>query len=102
MPYSLTCSVTKLEGLSGVIQPVWSDSEGQEVMLQQETVSVGPVVRSGLVATVVLEFNPLRLSDEGEYTCTAFISSPALSEALTTNITEYIDVQICKYLALVN
>ena len=82
--YSLTCTVTGAEGLTGA-------------MVTYQWLKNGAVVSGQTMAT--LSFSPLTFSDAGSYTCQATITSSLLSGPITTNSTSSIDVTLtCKSL----
>ena len=97
--YTISCSVTLTNGLSGFPQVIWLNSEGQEILSEGDTTVYGPLT-SGLITTLILEFDPLRVSDEGLYTCYAEYSSPLTSTAINSSATEFIDVELGKGLGL--
>lgn len=65
--YSLTCVVSGAETLNPLITYQWTKNNGTQTQIP---VGSNPSV---------LSFSPLRLSDAGEYTCQATISSPYLN-----------------------
>ena len=97
--YTLTCSVTLTNGLSGFPEVMWLNSDGQEIVSEGDTTVYGPLT-SGLITTLILEFDPLRIRDEGLYTCYAVYSSPITSSEINSSATEYIDVELGKGLRL--
>ena len=70
--YSLTCGVSGAGNLNPTITYQWTKNNGTQTQIQ-----VG--ANSG-----VLSFSPLRLSDAGQYTCQATISSPYLNDDIIT------------------
>ena len=97
--YTLTCTVTLTNGLSGFPEVMWLNSNGQEIVSEGDTTVYGPLT-SGLITTLILEFDPLRIRDEGLYTCDAVYSSPILATEVNSSATEYIDVELGKRLRL--
>ena len=67
--YSLTCTVTRAEGLTDA---------GAMVTYQW----LGAVISDQTLAT--LAFSPLAISDAGSYTCQATVTSSLLSDPITT------------------
>ena len=67
--YSLICNVSGAENLSPSITYQWTKNNGT----QTQTIQVGGTDFR------FLSFSPLRLSDAGQYTCQATISSPYLN-----------------------
>ena len=82
--YSLTCTVTGAESLT-------------DAMVTYQWLKNGAVISDQTLAT--LAFSPLAISDAGSYTCQATVTSSLLSDPITTNITNSIDVTLtCKSL----
>ena len=78
--YSLMCSVSGAENLNPSITYQWTKNNGTETQIQVGTYQV-------------LSFSPLRVSDAGQYTCQATISSPYLNNNITMIDTEDIILQ---------
>ena len=66
--YTLTCTVTVPDGLSGTLTVVWTGDDGMT------GVTEGTAETSGRVTTLMLTFNPLQDSQNGDYTCMAAFS----------------------------
>ena len=82
--YSLTCTVTGAESLT-------------DAMVTYQWLKNGAVISNQTMAT--LFFSPLAISDAGSYTCQVTVTSSLLSEPITTNINNSIDVTLtCKSL----
>lgn len=81
--FSVTCNVT--DTINGVTPTViWLDPSGQE--LPNSDVSIdGPNV-NGPTTILVLRFNPLRASQEGDYTCRAEIAVSETETVVETQI----------------
>ena len=88
--YTLTCTVTLGDGLSGLTPAVvWRDSS--DVMISGDSrITVGGVTGGGTSFTSTLSFTPLQSSDGGVYTC------EATSGSVTGTGTMDVIVQ-CKY-----
>ena len=69
--YSLTCGVNGAENLNPIITYQWIKNNGTQSQIQ-----VGGNLK-------VLSFSPLSLSDAGQYTCQATVSSPYLIDNIT-------------------
>ena len=65
--YSLTCSVSGADNLNASITYQWTTNNGTQTQIQ---VGMGNHPK-----LVTLPFSPLRLSDAGNYTCQAIVSS---------------------------
>ena len=73
-PYNLTCTVMVVNGLVVVPQVMWFKNG--------VNVAVGNSISFALSAnktTLTLQFNPLRTSDGGQYSCIANVSLPVIS-----------------------
>ena len=82
--YSLTCTVTGAERLT-------------DAMVTYQWLKNGAVISDQTMTA--LSFSPLAISDAGSYTCQATVTSSLLSDPITTNITNNIDVALtCKSL----
>ena len=66
--YTLTCTVTVPDGLTGTLTVEWTGDEGKT------GVTEGTADTSGRVTTLTLTFNPLQDSQDGVYTCMATFS----------------------------
>ena len=97
--YTITCSVTLTEGLSGFPEVMWLTSDGQEIVSEGDTTVYGPLT-SGTITNLILGFDPLRISNEGLYTCFATFSPVILSTELNSSDTVFIDVDLGKGLWL--
>ena len=75
--YSLTCVVTTADGLLHSPSLEWLDSSGHRVTTVENIIITAPVT-SGLMTNFTLQFSPLRLSHDGEFTCRTIITTPAL------------------------
>ena len=89
--YAITCTVSLTEGVSGSLQVQWLDSAGQQLMTSDDII-VGPPVVVGLTTNLTLRFNPIRLTDDGLYTCMALFTSPANTIPVNVSASHYIDV----------
>ena len=69
--YSLTCGVNGADNLNPTITYQWTKNNGTQTQIQ-----VGGNLQ-------VLSFSPLSLSDAGQYTCQATVSSPYLIDNIT-------------------
>ena len=74
--YSLTCDVTGAENLSPSITYQWTKNNGNQIGTNEN-----------------FSFSSLRLSDAGQYTCRATVSSPYLSGDITMTGTHDIRIQ---------
>ena len=68
--YSLTCGVNGAGNLNASTTYQWTKNNGTQTQIQ---IGANPKV---------LSFSPLRLSDAGQYTCQATVSSPYLSDSI--------------------
>ena len=93
--YTITCSVTLADGLSGFPEVTWINSDGQEIVSEGDTTVYGPLT-SGLVTNLILQFDPLRIINEGLYTCFGVFSPVILSTELNSSDTIFIDVDLGK------
>ena len=66
--YTLTCTVTVPDGLTGTLTADWTGDEGKT------GVTAGTPDTSGRVTTFTLTFDPLQDSQDGDYTCMAAFS----------------------------
>ena len=89
--FQLLCSANILNGIRSTPIFSWHDSDGGNI-LSTTDISVGPQ----LATTLPLEFNLLRVSDSGMYTCNVTLFSLALQQPLTISASINVDVQ-CKY-----
>lgn len=90
-PYNLTCTVTLSPGLSLLPLIMWIANS-----TQLSNVTTSSLVSSDLTTNLTLAFNPLRVADEGMYSCVVNVSSPALLSPLSSSTSQYIDVQLSK------
>ena len=81
--YSLVCGVNGAGNLNSSITYQWTKNNGTQTQIQ---------VRTG-IDFKVLSFSPLRLSDAGQYTCQAIVSSPYLSDNITMMDSQDVTVQ---------
>ena len=75
--YSLTCGVTGTGNLSPSITYQWTKIDGTQTTQVE----------------AVLSFSPLRLSDAGQYTCQATVTSPYLNSGITMTDTHDVTLQ---------
>ena len=79
--YSLTCGVTGAESVSPSITYQWTKNNGTQTQIQNDA------------ANPRISFSPLRLSDAGQYTCQATVSSPYLSNDIAMMDTQDVTLQ---------
>ena len=79
--YSLTCSVNGAGNLNPTIIYQWTKNNGTQTQIQ-----VGSDPRD-------LSFSPLRLSDAGQYTCQATVSSSYLNDSITMMDSQEVTIQ---------
>lgn len=72
--FSLTCSVTRAENLTGDISLRWIGPDKIEVV-SANSIQVGPSMTFDTVTTLSLQFNTLSTSHGGEYMCQADLVS---------------------------
>ena len=86
--YSLTCTVTGAENLSPSITYQWTKNNGAQTQIGADR---------------VLSFSSLRLSDAGQYTCQATVSSSYLNNDITIMDTHDVRLQskhqVCMFTA---
>ena len=88
--YSLTCdlTVTGAENLNSSITYQWTKNNGTQTLVGADR---------------VLSFSSLRLSDAGQYTCQATVSSPYLNNDITIMDTHDVRLQskhqVCMFTA---
>ena len=95
--YSLTCTVTLIEGMLGTPNVWWTNSNGQVVESSGDIV-LHDSVTVGLATNLTLYFDPIRVTDGGTYNCLASISSPALTIPLNSSTSYVINVLLCEYI----
>ena len=87
--------MTRTEGLVGLPRVLWFDTNGVQISSSEDIVLGNPVT-SGRTTNRTLYFDPIRTADEGRYTCTGSLSSPALNSPLGSFAIYAIDVQQSK------
>ena len=97
--YTITCSVTLTEGLTGTPSLFWTSTDGTLLTSAGDIVLSNPVT-SDLTTSMSVFFDPVRESDEGTYVCMATLSSPALTRTLNSTAVYNVTVQQSK--AVVN
>ncbi|KAL5486438.1 hypothetical protein EMCRGX_G018913 [Ephydatia muelleri] len=76
-PYNLTCTVMVVNGLVVVPQVMWFKNG--------TSITGGNGMISGNTTTLTLQFNPLRTSNGGQYSCIANVSLPVISITSLSN-----------------
>jgi len=66
--FTLTCSVTQVENITGLATIQWMGPDGNPVV-DKGPIIVGTAEKKERVVTSSLKFNPLFTSHGGEYTC---------------------------------
>jgi len=82
--FSMTCTATLAEGLYGNPSVTWYYPNGQQIYTLGDTV-VQNQINEGQISTVTVELDPLRTSDMGSYTCSAAVTSSALSLSVNSS-----------------
>ena len=93
--FTLICSVTLIDGLTGMPTVTWIDSSDQQITSAGDLTVNNPMI-AGLQTNRTLYFDPIRTRDMGTYTCVATLPSPALSTPLNTSALYTINVQLSK------
>lgn len=93
--FTLICTVTLTEGLTGIPSVEWMDSGGQQINSVNDLVLSDPMT-SGQMTNRTLYFDPIRTSDGGTYTCVATVPSPALAMPLNMSAVYVISVLLSK------
>ena len=78
--YTLTCTVAVPDGLSGTLTVVWTGYE------RMTGVTEGTPDTSGRNTTLTLTFNPLRDSQDGDYTCMATFSCQDVTDQTSSDV----------------
>ena len=90
--FTLTCTVTLIEGLFGIPQVLWINSNGQQINSSGDVILNDPVT-SSQSTNLTLYFDPIRTSDGGTYTCLAILPLFTLTTVLNSSATYFINVQ---------
>ena len=93
MFYEIECLATIQEGIQSTPLFTWLNADGNRIVNGD-----GLTVGSPTASSLSLEFNILRGSDAGRYTCSATLFSLALQEPLTTNSSINLNVQCKQFL----
>ena len=93
--FTLSCTVTLTAGLLGPPLVVWVDASGQQIS-STEDITLGDPAILGQVTNRTLNFDPIRTSDGGTYTCLATLSSSALATPLNISTAYTVRVQQSK------
>ena len=83
--YTLTCTVTVPDDLSGTLTAEWTGDNGKTGFTE------GTAMTSGRVTTLTLTFDPLRDSQDGMYTCMAAFSCQDVADQ-TASAVQNLDV----------
>ena len=67
-PLTLTCSVTRVDNVTGNVVLQWIGPDGAP-LTSNETVTVGVPTTSGATTTISIHFSTLYTSNAGQYTC---------------------------------
>lgn len=92
MVYSLTCTVTKVDGLINSPTAAWTTGSGGVAVSNGNDITVS-ISSNDTSATATLTFDPLRTSHNDAYMCVGSLNSPALQMPLTPSETENLVVQ---------
>ena len=90
---TLTCSIVVSEETPGEPTVEWRRVSDDNIVTSEDSITVGNPSTVGKITTVTLEFNPIKTSHAGQYTCRANISSSPLEGPQTVFVTEDIIVQ---------
>ena len=92
--YTLTCTVTVPDGLTGTPTVEWTGDEGKT------RVTEGRADTSGSVTTLTLTFNPLQDSQDGDYTCSATLPVPEMDPVIGMNVFTLDVVGMSQYMCI--
>ena len=67
-PLTLTCSVTRVNNVTGNIVVLWIGPDGTQ-LTSNGNVTVGVPTASGATTTITVHFSTLYTSNAGQYTC---------------------------------
>ena len=90
---TLTCSIVVSEETPGEPTVEWRRVSDNSIVTSEDSITVGNPLTVGQITTVTLEFNPIKTSHAGQYTCRANITSSPLEGPQTVFVTEDIIVQ---------
>ena len=93
--YTLTCTVTLIEGMSGAPNIWWTDADGQLVSSSGDIILYDPLT-TGRTTTLTLYFDPIRMTDGGMYICMASVPSLALTAPQNSSTNHVINVLLSK------
>ena len=86
--YTLTCTITVTEGVQDTLMADWS---GRGLLVGMDEVTSDRVSAqtngSGSLFTIDLTFHSLRQSYNGEYSCTAHLTTVSLTDTSVTTLT---------------
>ena len=89
--YSIVCEAVLEQGIQSTPIFTWYDSNGERIV-NRDGISVGRPTAS----TLPLEFNILRVSHSGQYTCQVTLYSLALQTPLTASTSIILNI-VCKF-----
>lgn len=89
--YSIVCEAVLEQGIQSTPILTWYDSDGEQIV-NRDGISVGRPTAS----TLPLEFNILRVSHSGQYTCQVTLYSLALQTPLTASTSITLNI-VCKF-----
>ena len=90
---TLTCSVSVLEGASGIPIVEWRGADGSILTnMESGRIVVGDPTTNGSTTTVTLQFSPLHTSNAGVYTCQGALSFTEPERTDTVTLAETIVV----------
>ena len=93
--YTLTCTVTLIEGMLATPNIWWTNANGQLISSSVDIILHDPLT-TGLTTNLTLYFDPIRTVDGGTYVCLTSVSSPALATPLNSSATHIISVLLSK------
>ena len=76
--YQLICTVTKDSSISDTPLITWVVS-GQQITSNGSGITLGPLVTNGTTSSSMLQFDPLTVMHEGDYTCQAVVGATNVS-----------------------
>lgn len=84
--YQLTCSITKDSSITDIPSISWIFGSVERIASNGSGITLGPLMTNDTTSVSLLQFNPLSVTHEGDYTCEAVVGTTNISYTYSVTV----------------